>query len=164
MTHSPDSGDGAAVFDREFLLLHDLVERGSNPAMANLESDLKDAEFEREQAETKAHKAEARAKAAEGKAHKLAARLEQVTAERDGALRQLAEANTRESELNTAVSGLRFELGEAAGERDTLRAVLTQVVAAVMNGAADPLAGALDVLEAAGLPALASRPRLAVAA
>jgi septal ring factor EnvC (AmiA/AmiB activator) len=164
MTHSPDNGDGASVFDREFLLLHGLVQQGSNPAMASLESDLKDAEFERKEAETKARKAEAQAKAAEGKAQKLVAQLEQTAAERDGLLHQLAEANARDGVLNETVSGLRFELGEAAGERDMLRAVLAQVVTAAMNGAADPLVGALDVLEAAGLPALVSRPRLAVAA
>lgn len=164
MTHPTNTGDGQAVFDREFLLLHDLVKQGSNPQLANLESELKDAEYEREQAETRARKTEARAKRAEGKAQRLAAQLEQTTAERDGALRQLAEANAREGESSKTVSGLRFELGQAAGERDTLRTVLERVVSAVMNGAADPLAGALDVLEAAALPALASRPRLAVAA
>jgi hypothetical protein len=159
MTHPTHAGDGQAVFDREFTLLNDLIGRGSNPAMASLQSDLADAEFERAQAESKARTAQAQAT-------RLAQQLEQTTAERGGALRQLAEGNVREGELNRAVLGLRFELGEAGRERELLREALARVVAAVMDGAADPLTGALDTLEAAGgvLPALASRTRLAVAA
>jgi chromosome segregation ATPase len=164
MTHPTHGGDGQAVFDDEFTLLDDLIRSGSNPEFEHLKSVIADAEFERAQAE-------ARAKTAEGKAQRLAAQLEQTTAERDGALRQLAEANAREGEMSRTISGLRFELGEAAGARDALRAVLEHMVAAVMTGAPDPLAdapdplaGALDALEAAGLPTLPSSSRLAVAA
>jgi chromosome segregation ATPase len=159
MTHSPDSGDGPAVFDREFLLLDDLIRDGSHLEFEQLKSVVADAEFERAEAEGKARRAEARAK-------RLAKQLEQTAAQRDGALRQVAEVNVREGELSSTVLGLRLALGEAEGERDMVRAALARVVAAVMNGAHDPLGDALDVLEATGgtVPALSSRHLLAVAA
>ena len=166
MTHPTNTGDGrgalAAQFDREFLLLDDLdeaIRSGSNPEFEHLKSVIADAEFERREAETKARRAEARAR-------RLTATLEQTAAERDGALRQLAEANAREGALNGTNSALRLALGEAEGERDMLRAALARVVAAVMNGASDPLGNSLDVLEATGgaVPALPASSRLAVAA
>src|SRR5206468_2070049 len=58
MTHPTNTGHGrrpddptAAQFDREFLLLADLAESGGNPELARLDSDLKDAEYERREAE-----------------------------------------------------------------------------------------------------------------
>lgn len=156
MTHPTNTGDGQDVFACEFALLDDLIRDGSNPEFEHLKSVVADAEFERAQAEGKARTAEARAK-------RLVKKLEQTTAERDGALRQLAEANARESGLNTAISGLRFEVGEAGRERELLREALARVVAAVMDGAADPLTGALDALESTGgIPAMPTSSRLAL--
>jgi hypothetical protein len=162
MTHSPDTGDGRTVFDHEFHLLNDLdeaIRSGSNPEFQHLKSIIADNDFERRQAETKARTAEATSK-------RLAAQLEQTAAERDGALRQLAEANAREGQISGTISGLRLALGEAEGERDMLRAALARVVAAITNGTPDPLGSSLDVLEATGgaLPTLPSSARLAVAA
>ena len=153
MTHSPHTGEDRGVFEREFALLDDLVRGGSNPEFEHLKSVIADAEFERREAEAAALR--------------LAADLELTTAGREGALRQLAEANVREGQLSSMVLGLRFALGEAERDRDLLRTALERVVGAVMHGAPDPLAGALDALErVSGALAVAARPtpHLAVAA
>jgi septal ring factor EnvC (AmiA/AmiB activator) len=134
MTYSTNPRASRAVFDDEFALLDDL-ERDSSRGCELAEPD----------------------------AQTLAAELEQTAAERDGVLRQLADANAREGNLNSTILGLRHELGEAGRERDALREALARVVAAVMHGAPDPLADALDALEATGgIPALTASSRLAL--
>lgn len=150
MTHPTNTGPTgrlAAQFDREFLLLDDLVRAGSNPEIARLESDLADAEFERKEAE----------------------------AERDAAVqesrelrRMAAEANTRELCLGDTIAQLRTR-------NAALVRALGLLVGAVVDGNPLPLAEALPALESAGIevpgfwraaavPALSPSQRLAVAA
>lgn len=134
MTDSTNPRASRAVFDDEFALLADL-DRDSGRGCELAELD----------------------------AQTLAAELEQTAAERDGVLRQLADANAREGNLNSTILGLRHELGEAGRERDALREALARVVDAVMHSAPDPLADALDILEATGgIPALPASSRLAL--
>src|SRR5215813_13255727 len=152
MAYQADQGERGAVFDGEFRLLDTLAARGNNPPRAGRESDPQDTEI--------GH-GEAGVTAAE-----LTAELDQTAGERDAALRQVSKANARAGELHDTINGLRFELGQAARARDVLRVALERVVAAVMDGAADPLPGALDALESTGgvLPAVSAWSRWAVAA
>jgi len=117
MTHPTNTGSGpggptAAQFDREFLLLADLAKSGGNPEIARLESDLKDAEYERKEAEQRAAAAEAK--------------LETALGERDGLQRHAAAAIEQAGVLNEHIAVLREQLGGAedyiAALGDALRA------------------------------------------
>ncbi len=142
-----------APFNREFRLLSDFIADGGDPQITELEQCLEEAEAELKAARGRADGAEAQRDAALKESHEL-----RVAA---------AEANRREVFLNGTIAGLRHEVGTLQVQRDQLAEALARVVALVMDGAGDPLSGALDALEAAGieLPALpAAARRLAVAA
>lgn len=83
--------------------------------------------------------------------------------------RALARAEAAEAERDAATqaqSDLRCENSALVRDREILREMLARTVAAVMHGAPDPLAEALDLLDSLGVlvPSFPSRRRLAVAA
>jgi septal ring factor EnvC (AmiA/AmiB activator) len=77
--------------------------------------------------------------------------LEMAVEERSALMRQTAEGNAREGELGGHIAGLRTLLGDTEQQTSRLLAVLARTVRAVMEGAADPLAEAIDALDAAGV-------------